>query len=105
MGYTTSEKQTPSPISMAADIREAIEAQRKSGRMGQKTPLKDCLTATVALYTKLCTNKRHRIESNRRSLVYNMFLDKLSADLPMTYFPMAEFPNLLPKLQAAHVLT
>ena len=32
------------------------------------------LGKTVAKYNQLCTNKKHRIESTRRSMVYNLFL-------------------------------
>lgn len=74
IGYVTAEKQSPNPISMAADIREAIRAEKQSGRAAAKTPLKDLLGKVVAEYNRLCTNKKHRIESQRRSLVYNLFL-------------------------------
>lgn len=74
MGYVTAEKQTPSPISIAADIWEAICAEKRSGRCGAKTPLKDLLSKTVAEYNRMCANKKHRIESQRRSLIYNLSL-------------------------------
>ena len=59
---------------MAADLREAIAAERGSGKCGVKTPLKDVLNSVIASYNRLCTNKKHRIESNKRALAYNMFL-------------------------------
>lgn len=81
----TSEKQAPSPISMAAEIGEAIKAEKAAGRCGAKTPLKDSLGKVIAEYNKLTTIKRHRIESNRRALIYNLPLGTwLTKRIPQT---------------------
>lgn len=70
----TSERQAPSPIQMAAEIAEAIKAEKLAGRCGARSPLKDNLNKVIAEYNKLTTVKRHRIESSRRALIYNMCL-------------------------------
>ena len=61
MAYVTSEKQAPSPIQMAAEIAEAIKAEKLAGRCGARSPLKDNLNKVIAEYNKLTTVKRHRI--------------------------------------------
>ena len=70
MGYVTSEKLAPSPITMCADINQAIAVERRNG--GGKLPLKDALAKVIAQYNKMVTIKRHRIESGRRALIYNL---------------------------------
>ena len=42
---------------------------------GPVRPLKDLLTRCCAEYNKLCSSKRHRVDSSRKSLIYNMLLD------------------------------
>lgn len=37
-----------------------------------KAPLKDCLSKVVASYNKMCTNKKHKVDSAKRALVYNL---------------------------------
>ena len=71
-GYVTSEKLTPSPITICADIKQAIGVERRSG--AAKLPLKDVLGKVIAQYNRMVTIKRHRIESARRALIYNLFL-------------------------------
>ena len=68
----TSEKLTPSPITICADIKQAITVERRNG--GAKLPLKDVLAKTIAQYNRMVTIKRHRIESARRALIYNLRL-------------------------------
>ena len=59
---------------MAAEIAEAIKAEKVAGRCGARSPLKDNLSKVIAEYNKMTTIKRHRIESSRRALIYNMCL-------------------------------
>ena len=74
MGYVTSEKIQPSPIVICGDIGSAVASERQSMRNGDKAPLKDILTKLVAEYNRMTTSKKHRIDSSRRSLIYNLFL-------------------------------
>ena len=55
-----------------ADIKEAISVERRSSQNGQRMALKDLLAKVVAEYNRLCTVKRHRIDSQRRALIYNL---------------------------------
>ncbi|CAK9097187.1 unnamed protein product [Durusdinium trenchii] len=75
LGYVTSEKLTPSPITIAADINAAIAVERRASRSSSKAALKDLLSRCVADYNKMTTVKKHRIDSSRRSLIYNLLLD------------------------------
>ena len=69
----TSEKQPPSPIEIAADIGSSIEAERKASRAASKLPLKDLLGRSCAAFNKMVSNKKHKICSMKRSLIYNLF--------------------------------
>lgn len=70
----TSEKVSPSPITIVADIASAIEIEKRMNR-GTKLPLRDALARVSADYNKMVTAKRHRIDSNKKALVYNLRLD------------------------------
>lgn len=72
LGYVTSEKQSPSPVNIAADIGAAIAMERKSSRVGPKTPLKDVLKKCVASYNRMVTVKKHKIDSAKWALIYNL---------------------------------
>ena len=50
-----------------------MEMERKSSALMAKSALKDCLSKVVASYNKMCTNKRHKVDSVKRALVYNMY--------------------------------
>lgn len=75
LGFVTAEKVVPSPIGVVADIHQAVMIERRSTRNGDKIPLKDVLNSVIAQFNKMTTVKRHRIEKNRKQLVYNMSLD------------------------------
>lgn len=70
--WVTAEKQAPSPISIMADIKEAIAVEKRVMRSGSRFALKDVLAKVVAEYNKLCTMRKHKIDSHRRSLIYNL---------------------------------
>lgn len=55
-----------------ADIKSAIELEKKVTRAGGRQALRDLLQKTVAEYNRLCTNRRHKIDSHRRALIYNL---------------------------------
>ena len=72
LGYVTAEKQAPSPISILADISEAIKIHRRLSP--GKVPLRDAMTKVIAEYNRIVTVRRHRVDSARRSLIYNLLL-------------------------------
>ena len=74
LGHSTAEKQKPSPLQFLADFRSAIGIEKRLAKAGSTTNLKDLLGKVVAEYNKLCTVKSHRVDTNKRSLIYNMFL-------------------------------
>ena len=59
---------------MVADLGKALELERKISTRGAKMPLKDALSRVIADYNKLVTLKRHRVDSTRRAMCYNLFL-------------------------------
>ena len=74
IGHITAEKQSPGPLQYLADFQSAIDLERRMSS-GPVRPLKDLLTRCCAEYNKLCSSKRHRVDSSRKSLIYNMLLD------------------------------
>ena len=69
------EKEAPSPLSMMGSISLAIESERQASRGGSRQALRDLLSKVTAEYNRLCSIKRHRIDSARRALIYNLFLE------------------------------
>ena len=67
----TSEKVAPSPVQIVADIRQAIELEKRQLRNG-RLALKDALGRVIAEYNKMITAKKHRIDAIKRALIYNM---------------------------------
>ena len=56
-------------------MSSAVEAERGiARRTGAKTALKDVLARCIAEYNKMTTLKRHRIDSSKRALIYNLLL-------------------------------
>lgn len=82
-GYVTSEKAAPSPVSMVADVFQAVEVERKfaNSRPGMKATLKDLLARVTADYNRMVSLRRHRIDTPRKSLLYNMLLGSESFGL------------------------
>ena len=74
MGFVTSEKLTPSPLTIVSDLGKAIELERQMASGRHKTPLKDALNKCIADFNKMVTVKKHRVDSSRRALAYNLFL-------------------------------
>ncbi|CAL1153018.1 unnamed protein product [Cladocopium goreaui] len=70
LGYLTSEKQAPSPISMFADIQAAIQMEQRITK--SKASMRDLLNKTCASYNKMTSIKKHRIDGARKSLLYNL---------------------------------
>ena len=70
LGHVSADKQTPSAIDYLGHMKEAVELERRQ----KSRPLKDMLSGLVSQYNKMATQKRHRIDAQKKSLVYNMRL-------------------------------
>ena len=55
-----------------------MNLEKRMMKPGASRALKDILSALVAVYNKMATVKKHRIDSGRKSLIYNMLLGFLS---------------------------
>ena len=89
MGYVTSEKQAPSALDLLGSIAKAIGVERRqaNNKPGVSKALKDMLTKVVGDFNKLTTNKKHRIDTGRKSLLYNLLLvDLTTRCLPTEMF-------------------
>lgn len=60
-------------MALVADFRQAMDADRRASR-GPKVPLRDALAKTVATYNKLTTNKGHKVNHQRKAIIYNLLL-------------------------------
>ena len=78
LGHVTSDKQTPSAIDYLGHMKEAVSVEKRLQKPPHK-PLKDLLNGLVATYNKMTTSKRHRIETGKKSAIYNLWLN--SSDL------------------------
>lgn len=83
----------PSPINIMADIKETIAVEKRLNRNGRGA-LKDVLGKVIAEYNRFCSNKRHRIDSARRSLIYNLFSNLHSATLFLDLFGTGWYSTL-----------
>ena len=70
----TAEKQAPSPLDYLGTMKQAVELEKRAAQPGTSKALKDCLNRCIVEYNKMVTNKRHRIDTEKRKLVQNMFL-------------------------------
>lgn len=89
MGYVTSEKQAPSALDLLGSIAKAIDVERRqaNSKPGVSKALKDMLSKVVGDFNKLVSNKKHRIDTGRKSLLYNLLLACLrTCSLPAEMF-------------------
>ena len=61
-------------MAILADLSNAIEIERRASPGGRPVALRDLLTKVIATYNRMCTIKRHRIDTYRKNLAYNLFL-------------------------------
>lgn len=59
-----------------ADLKQAMDLERRQARAGARLATKDLLNKTVADYNRLCTLKSHRIDQQKKAMCYNMFLSR-----------------------------
>lgn len=52
-----------------------MELERRGAKQGVSKALKDVLGRCIAEYNKMTTNKKHRIDTDKRKLVQNLTLE------------------------------
>lgn len=77
MGFVTAEKLTPSPLTIVSDLGKALELERAMSTSRTRIPLKDAMNKVIADFNRLVTLKRHRVDTARRNLAYNLNLGLL----------------------------
>ena len=77
LGHSTAEKQRPNALMFLADFKQAICLERRMTKPGGKNSIKDMVRKVSAEYNRICTQKQHRVDSQKQQLVYNMFLGTL----------------------------
>lgn len=75
LANVTAEKQAPSPLDYLGTMKQAVELEKRSAKPGTSKALKDCLNRCIVEYNRMVSNKKHRIDTDKRKLVHNMFLD------------------------------
>ena len=70
----TADKQAPSALDYLGSVKEAVALERRQAKQGTSRALKDVLAKVVAEYNKMCTNKNHKITTERKKLVQNLIL-------------------------------
>ena len=55
-------------------MKHAVELERRAAKPGVSKALKDVLSRCIAEYNKMTTNKKHRIDSDKRKLISNLLL-------------------------------
>lgn len=74
VGHVTSEKQSPSPLDFLGAISEAVVLEKQLAKGGASKALKDLIFKVCASYNALCTIRKHRIDTQRKALIYNLCL-------------------------------
>ncbi|CAL1162578.1 unnamed protein product [Cladocopium goreaui] len=77
VGFVTSEKQAPSDLDLLGAIGQAVDVELRAAKAkpGASKALKDLLSKCITEFNKLCTIKKHRIDTARKALIYNLSLD------------------------------
>ena len=72
----TSEKQSPSALDLLGAISQAVAVERRQAQLkpGASKALKDLINKCVTEINKLTTVKKHRIDTSRKALIYNLIL-------------------------------
>lgn len=74
VGHVTSEKQSPSPLDFLGAISEAVVLEKQLAKGGASKALKDLIFKVCASYNALCAIRKHRIDTQRKALIYNLCL-------------------------------
>lgn len=70
----TAEKQTPSAIDYVGHMKHALEIEKRLLKPGQSKALRDILGSLCATYNKMAKVKKHRIDAQRKAMIYNLLL-------------------------------
>ena len=72
----TAEKQAPSALDLVGAMRQAVSLEKRQAahKPGSSKALKDLLGKSISDYNKLTSNKRHRVDTKRKDLIYNVNL-------------------------------
>ena len=72
----TSEKQAPSALDLLGAIGQAVDVELRAAKAkpGASKALKDLLSKCITEFNKLCTIKKHQIDTARKALIYNLTL-------------------------------
>ena len=70
----TAEKQAPSALDYLGAMQAAVALERRMCKPGVSKAQKDVLGRCIAEYNKMCSNKKHRVDTDRKKLIQNMFL-------------------------------
>ena len=69
----TAEKISPSPLTIVAELGNAIDLERKMSAK-KHMPLKDALTRVCSQFNHMVTNRKHKIDSSVKAMAYNLIL-------------------------------
>lgn len=73
----TAEKVSPSPIDFVALMQQAVAIEQRLERAGVSKALKDTLTRCVGEYNRMVTKRSHRIDTQLKCLILNLFLGSI----------------------------
>lgn len=71
--YVTSQKQSPSAIDYLGSMKEAVAIEKRLASVGSSKALKDVLGRCVSEYNKMVTKKAHRVTTEIKNLILNLF--------------------------------
>lgn len=66
IGHVTSEKQAPSALDYLGSMQQAVDLERRASKPGTSTALRDVLGRCIAEYNRMCSNKRHKIDTDKK---------------------------------------
>ena len=62
----TSEKQAPSALDYLGSMQQAVDLEHRASKPGTSTALRDVLGRCIAEYNRMCSNKRHKIDTDKK---------------------------------------
>lgn len=86
LGHVTAEKQAPSPLDYLGSIQEAVSIEKRLAPTVTSSALKDVLNRVIATYNKMCSNRRHKVDTEKKKLIQNMFLCWISVEYILDVF-------------------
>ena len=69
----TAEKISPSPLTIVAELGNAIDLERKMSAK-KHMPLKDVLGRVCSQFNHMVTARKHKIDSGVKAMAYNLTL-------------------------------